>query len=205
MEVEHTIPGAMVNKTLNLSRKISLALLAVAVLGIAVWWLMAPKEPKYEGETVSEWMGRIQFTNHTISRADPAIKAFGSMDVAVVPYLVQELRVRGAPSYWRAIDAVNRVLGTRMPNEHDHWLRGAACLGELGEKAEIAMPDLIMIAKDPLAGSREIAIELLGNIRTRSNTAVPVLLDLTKDQDPLVRRSAEKALFHLSPGDRGPG
>jgi general secretion pathway protein G len=45
MGVEPTIPGATVIKTVTFPRKISLAVLAVAVLGIAGWWVMAPGEP----------------------------------------------------------------------------------------------------------------------------------------------------------------
>jgi hypothetical protein len=50
MGVEPTIPGATVIKTVTLPRKISLAVLAVAVLGIAGWWVMAPREPVYQGK-----------------------------------------------------------------------------------------------------------------------------------------------------------
>jgi hypothetical protein len=194
----------MVGETLKRLSNISLGVLVAVVLGFACWQGLSPQEPNYQGRTVSEWISRIQFTNHSVSSDDPAIKAIGSMDTKVLPYLIRELQVRRTPLYWRAIDGLNRGLGTHVRSESDHWLCGIVCLQALGSKAEAAVPELITIARDSHAGSRTFAIELLGTIRTRSNTAVPALLELVNDPDAQVSRSAQKALARLSPADRGP-
>src|SRR5262245_64430772 len=71
------------------------------------------------------------------------------------------------------------------------WI-AASCLGSCGEAGKKAMPDLVKLAKnDDNPNVRSYAI---GALSRMGDDALPVLLDLLKEKDVTVQRSAMTGL-----------
>jgi HEAT repeat protein len=70
----------------------------------------------------------------------------------------------------------------------------AVALANLGEAA---FPALIDALNNPLAERRAGAATALGQIRPPAKSAIPALIRIMKDKDPIVRREASYALSRI--------
>lgn len=70
-------------------------------------------------------------------------------------------------------------------------------MGNLGQAAAKAIPDLAALLQDNQAWVRQAAAEVLGVIRATS--AIPALTDALRDEDATVRRNAALALAQMGP------
>ena len=77
-------------------------------------------------------------------------------------------------------------------------LEGVRTLGDFGQDAAVAVPDLILCLKHPHQEVRRAAVLALGRIGSKADAAVPQLLCLRNDRSRVVRAAAEKALTSIA-------
>jgi hypothetical protein len=82
------------NTTLKRRWKISLVVLGILVVGFGGWFVTRPKEPVYQGKSVSEWFDQIQYVTNLPSRFaanDPAVDAIIAIGKDSTPFLIKQL------------------------------------------------------------------------------------------------------------------
>jgi HEAT repeat protein len=75
----------------------------------------------------------------------------------------------------------------------------ARALGELGEGARQAVPDLIEALADPEPGVRDAVAASLGALGRTAKLAVPFLAEALHDPNRFVRQAAARALEQIDP------
>lgn len=151
---------------------------AVVLIGIACYAMTSP-EPSYHGRTVSDWFSVIgAFSGPPNDPALPAIKAMGK---DAVPFLMRQFKLSNSRWHNQMVNWGNRWLPLRteiMPDSVRHN-RAFHCLVNAGDQAEVAIPELIEMVRDPSTTKlgREDAIALLGNIHKQPEKTVPALID----------------------------
>jgi HEAT repeat protein len=75
----------------------------------------------------------------------------------------------------------------------------ARALGELGEAAREAVPDLIEALADPEPGVRDAAAAALGALGRTAKLALPFLAEALHDPNRFVRQAAARALEQIDP------
>src|SRR5437868_6252152 len=93
-------------------------------------------------------------------------------------YLKQELKSKDAPARWRA----------------------AATLAGVGDKARVAIPELVACLDDDEYHVAVLAAMALGNMGPEAREAVPQLIKQLKRPERRVRDSVEQALKKIDPG-----
>ena len=78
--------------------------------------------------------------------------------------------------------------------------QASAVLGQLGQQAAPAVPDLVRLLADEHPQVRRRAVQVLGKIAPRVDEAIPALKGAMENTDPAVRREAEGALKRISQG-----
>jgi HEAT repeat protein len=72
-------------------------------------------------------------------------------------------------------------------------------IGEMGSKAEVAVPRLMPLLQDTNPWTRAMTAGALGRVGPGAKDAVPALVKALKDQNPLVRYYASEALKRVDP------
>jgi hypothetical protein len=189
---------------------------------VCVW--PAPKEPEYEGLTLSGWLLACTSGYTSITRnghrhsPDEAIRHIGTN---AVPYLVRWI---SEEPWWRKglYKLREKLPGTLQRSAPGRWIlnsefhrqrrRSGARDGIfiLGTDAGGAVPDIYVLAKSPDRLNALMAVELLDAI---GDPAVPALYRLTNAPDKDVRIFAFRALHTIGlrkaasetrPGTQGP-
>ena len=149
-----------------------------------------------------------------------AAYALASRGEEGVPLLVQALRQQAASLRQRNLEAdytnpsqLDAVFGlsavgapavapvAALLDDQAWWVRAAAAdvLGDLGETARAAVPQLIRASSDDSAWVRRNAVEALGYLAPAAAAAVPALSRRLSDQDSRVRHNAALTLARLGP------
>jgi len=150
--------------------------LALAVGLFAVSFGGGEEEPFHKGKSLHEWLDSLAPPG-MYSDDDPNVRAIVAIGSDAVPFLMRELSVSDSPwaerfrNLWSNLGLVRRPDSAAWPRMGKAYY----CLVHLGPKADSALPELIKIAEDESHPSRFLAIELLGFIRSRPASAVPVL------------------------------
>jgi len=84
-------------------------------------------------------------------------------------------------------------------NHNEQWVPHHLAVEQLEDFGDDLIPGLVDCLSDEDSEIRQLAVDLLAELRPRSNSAVPDLIQRLDDEDRLVRSSA---LFHLN--DFGP-
>ena len=207
------------------SRKISLAILAIALpVGTAIFALR-PREPAYQGRTLRSWLK--EFDDGYESADTNAIAAIQAIGTNGLPVLLAELEYE-EPLWrekYREIADKLPIVKPRLqpPWNRDLWAAYAFhALGAEGKPAISALSGLLFqgrsaipaafalagIGQDALpelanalshtnARIRMAVVEGLGGWRGNARTVVPLLIKTLADESQLVRREAAQALGEL--------
>ncbi|GAA3406005.1 HEAT repeat domain-containing protein [Paenibacillus hodogayensis] len=97
-----------------------------------------------------------------------------------------------------AVPALTEALARPYANK-DVLGQIAFALGEIGEAASSAVPELLPLLKDDSVFIRQHVAEALGTIRQPVSLTVPALSEALEDRDPYVRFTAGLALARIGP------
>jgi HEAT repeat protein len=168
-------------------------LLISALLATA---LLRPREPVYDGQSLSYWFERLQRPN-----PEAAWSAIREIGPQAVPFLLQKVRrENSAPQTWyrntwaKLPSRVRHLLPT--PKRRQMRFRVDAALHAIGPSS---IPQLISAFADPNREVKLLAISVVRSMKQPSRETVRRLIPLLKDRDREVRGNAILALDRTAP------
>jgi HEAT repeat protein len=159
-------------------------------IGAVAWWLALPKEPSYQGRTLSSWLdewGRAY--NDPTNEAATAIRAMGSN---AVPILLARLSEDEGPKhrkFWRAVQKFIPDDWNPLYRNITGQVTAAQAINLLGTNAQSTFPTLTNLfwgKRQPVTAA--IALAGLGH------NGVAVLLQALTNQDWVLRLHATDGL-----------
>lgn len=183
---------------------------ATVVALLAVW--LGPREPSYQGRSLSEWVDLAYTTNYTEARN--AISAIGP---SAIPFLFKKARHEDAAvqRFYRAIrPKLPTILQQRLPAPRplDPNFPGKIGNALMAVGGQEELPQLIAALKDRDPRVRHVAELAIRYMHMHENrykrakyrgmkfdAAVPVLCELLSDPDDRVRGSALITLGGMGP------
>jgi HEAT repeat protein len=206
-------------------RRIPLAFLIIAALGVIAWFAQGPSEPVSHGKRLSYWLRELE--NWEGNTNDAAFVAFRDMGTNAIPPLVSVLQSEGGP-FQRFIMEVNQkqsVVNLPFGRPWEQSMAAAWALYIMGSNARPALPaltNLLFHSNETIASAtvlagigsdalpfllsaitnqnyriRHAAINGLGWERSDFNIVVPVLIQSLHDTDQTVRHGAAMSLGQL--------
>jgi HEAT repeat protein len=183
------------------------AALLVLVAGASAWVLIPaqPREPAYEGKTVSFWLKhpvKVLESNNNFSWYFPQ-----KMDSNAVPFLVRALETQDGPFSRTYVKLRNKApdwLRNQLPVPARDLRMGAAIvLYEIGTNAKPAIPALIrrLEADDEDFDVREYSADALSRIGKHDTVLTKVLIEDLKKKDPIACKWLACALNYLGNDD----
>lgn len=159
--------------------------LSLAAIAVSIW-LAAPREPRYSGRPLSDWLSDLSNPHYETQRVARA--AIHAMGPAAVPFLTNSLAQRNAISI-RAYrkNLIPRRLAAwthRVVKWHTPMMESrsaAIALQALGADATNAIPSLVAALQDPSWAVTMAAATALGSM---GSNAVPALADRLTNGSP---------------------
>jgi HEAT repeat protein len=165
-----------------------LALLGVAI-AVRVFWSLGPKEPSYDGRSLSAWLDEWgQAYNDRTNHATIAIRAIGSNALPILLSRLSKEEPREERNLWRVVDQVLPNLDP-MNREINRAVTAAEAINLLGVEAKPAFPTLTN-----LFSSRSHCLTAAIGLAGIGHEGVAVLLEALTNQDWVHRHSAATAL-----------
>lgn len=186
-----------------------------------------PREPMFDGKRLSTWLDEYQRSipkpeydgdPQMRARAEEAVRKIGTN---AMPWLLQELSAKEAthgnelPTNFYTGETIGRrwlaatafeILGPSAKNGTPTLIRllddkqtsytAASALGGIGVES---IPVLTQALTNTNACARESAARVLGMFGAKAQSAIPVLIQCTKDKDDSVRGFATFALKQIDP------
>jgi hypothetical protein len=193
---------------MSTKRRLSLfsSVLLAGLLGLMIWRASVPREPVYEGRTLSSWLNhhvassaaRPPYNSPGWRQADKALRAIGT---DAVPTLLEMISAKDPPPLLRKA----KLFAARYPWTGINY-RYASELNEeaeyafevLGTNAASAVLGLIEIYEQNISpSSQRCAAQALGNIGRGAEPALPVLIRQFTHTNDDVRFSAVSAVMHI--------
>jgi hypothetical protein len=181
------------------SRCILMVVLVVAVLGAMAWQALIlgqPKDPVYEGKTLSAWLPDIDY-NQPQTKREKAGEAIRSMGTNALPFLLRDLDLAQAPRLKDSLLRLSRQQSLFKLNWRDADERSRQAtwaFKALGAAGSPAIPELLRLEDSnpgyvpgALAGIGVVALPFLiqgltnDNEHVRGNVAV-YLANAVSDQ-----------------------
>jgi hypothetical protein len=192
--------------------RVALVLLSLASLGVMSWAILRPHEPVYMAKTASEWVeiycvkhytalpaSYLPLPNFTRVLASPASVALNKLGTNATPYVLALFRAQDSAlkdalvkSSWSEKLAQTFNLG----DAYKRWSRPATLKHEMAcelffqfpSVARGAIPELIQVLRTSDKTSwRMEAVDILQNMGTNAQDALPMLLEGLRDRDEAVR------------------
>lgn len=171
----------------------------VAVLLVVT---LRPREPNYQGKSLSEWVDLLYTTNHT-----QAMNSISAIGPRAIPLLFEKARHENSSArrFYRAIwPKLPAILQKRFPAPKPVDLNFPGKIGNaLMAAGQQQVPRLISAMEDRDSRVRHAAIlgitYMGSSMGVKPDAAAPVLCRLLSDPDDRVRGSAVHALAVLGP------
>jgi hypothetical protein len=130
--------------------KCALAVLALLVIIFATWLLTRPREPEYQGRSLSAWLDDYNKAG-TWEKIEPTSAAIRAMGTNCLPFLLA--RIKHNPSRWteRLVVLLSKQRLLKIPFYGDDRYRFASivALHVLGPQAAPVCPELLALTKEP--------------------------------------------------------
>ena len=189
---------------MKIMRKRLLAILCISFLGVIAWWVTArEREPRYEGRSLSQWLGESDFMSspHPLETIRKTYTALNEIGTNSFPYL-EKMLCATDPPWKRAAIAFNAKQSLlRLPVTPAQVYRGRAMMGYTsfsGPAAGAAVPRLIQLMNSQKAPEVQCCIAAtLGYMGPQARDAIPVLMNAVTNHNADVRRSAVLALHNI--------
>jgi hypothetical protein len=190
------------------------SLTVAAILGLVILGLVtvrsfvgtAPKEPRYNGRPLSQWLQDYDdaetpdtvasiHRDQVIAVSESAVNSIGTN---AIPTLLAWLRGDNQPARGPLGSLLSRRR-YRIAQER----RRMACIGFniLGENAQSAAPDLAALTLNTNTEVRTYALSILVRIPPKRKIFLPVLSRLLHDTNPTLREQAAFYMIELFPQD----
>ncbi len=135
-------------------RKKCTVIAVILLLGGVLWWLLVPKEPSYQGKTLTEWQAEMLndisdrgegfFDEKIIKGYETPIRAMGKK---TFPFLLKQIRGESEFEVW-VIKTRHRLGFGEMYLPELGTLSAAVCsLKALGDESSPIIPEIVRMAK----------------------------------------------------------
>ena len=152
---------------------------------ISIVYLSTPKEPRYNGRPLSEWLDLFADSLPTDPDFQPSTNAIRAIGTNAIPFLIKWAQTRHSKTETAAINWLNARLPARyrISTAEQRWTRAAAGFELLGESAQSTWPLLAqwVSGKDPALRSR--GLQYLESTKADKATMVPLMRRLLDDPD----------------------
>jgi HEAT repeat protein len=174
---------------------IAVAVLLFAALVATVWQSQPPREPVYQGRTLSYWLYQYIYAVPDGYGVDPAAKAaLRTIGTNSIPFLLDMLRrPDDSPLRLQFLRLESMIHRRHMPFALEVRYEGIAGFDALGAEASNAVPALIRIHQQGFI-FRIPAVNSLGAIGPPAGDSVPILLSDITNASPYLRLTAIQAL-----------
>jgi len=177
-------------------RVIVLCVAAAIVILVVGIYALRPREPSYQGKSLSDWVDLLYSTNHT-----QAMNSIGAIGPKAIPFLFEQAR-HWDPAVQRLYRAIwpklplRQRLPTPKPVDPNFPGKIGNALMAVGQQE---LPRLIAALEDRDPHVRCVAVLGIQYMGAKPDAAVPVLCKLLSDPDDWVRGSALIALGLMGP------
>ncbi len=178
-------------------RRILLAVLLAALGGIILWRVDQPRDPMYQGRSLSQWLKEYDpriFINNK-EEVDDAIRHIGTN---AIPTLLKMLRSKDNVVKAAAVKQAERanLIWISLAEERD--VEAAQGFEVLGASAKDAVPALVEIYKQRISPDSEMATAwALGCIGPAAKKAIPQLLEAATNANTVLRQCAIESLGRI--------
>ena len=135
-------------------RRLILGILALGILAALIFHFTRPREPSYQGRSLSSWVAEIRKNSDEGLSDERAVNALRAIGTNALPYLLKWIQEDAPPRKVQLFEAVNRPLAWANPNwkvtprEWRHCMDAIAAFTALGPGARAAIPDLTKFMND---------------------------------------------------------
>ena len=175
-----------------------IVVVVAAAVTLTLAALLRPREPSYQGKSLSEWVDLLYTPNHT-----QAMNSIAAIGPKAIPFLFEEARrwdstVQGVyRTIWPKLPA---ILRQRLPALKPVDLNFPGKIGNaLMAVGKQELPRLIAALENRNPRVRHVAILAIQYMDAKPDAAVPVLCKLLSDPDDWVRGSALQLLGFMGP------
>lgn len=179
------------------------------LLGVGViWWLLVPKEPSYQGKTLTEWQdemvdafpvgsmrGHQETINEIRQKFEPPFKAMGKN---VIPFLLRQIQAKDS-DFERWVRARCEDRGWPVPLYHDQWIdrrRAEKTFAVLRQEAYPAVPELLRLAREERE-LRPLVFYTLTGMEVTSEEFLRMLVESARSFSDVERGSATHCLYEF--------
>lgn len=192
---------------LRLKRWVGGLCLLVASIA-ASWWVLIPKEPSYQGKTLTEYQAKMMVIYHqngslqriermAIESGRPFLQPMGTN---ALPFLLRQIQTKDSKLEVWLRDVCDKR-GWRLPflNAESGWYNCNVAMlsfGAMREKAYPAVPELLKLARSN-SDSRPYVLTALTLMERSDQELLGILLDLISNGSTDDRRLAVDCLLRL--------
>ncbi len=167
------------------------AVIAVVLLGIVglLWVCWPAGAPEYGGKSLWAWVDQYYEARvgskkpGTKEIADEAQRALREIGTNALPALLDRVRLRRSPLREQVVSQLKQRLGVTLPTQQYLHNRADWGFSMLREQGRPAIPDLMVLLRDPDPMVRGTAARCLGHIGPDAAVAIPSLLPLLAERD----------------------
>jgi HEAT repeat protein len=179
-----------------MKRRILIAAMLLATIGVMVWLVQGPPEPSYQGEPLHVWLERYRESSYepdgylpvavsaeTLQARAEARAAIREMGTNALPFLLKLLGTRDSELKSRSVEVLQNLSGSQLSirlEQESHSL-AAFGFGALGPAAKPAVPALMEMLNDTNRDTRRHAAFAVGLLDPAPPEAVPALLQHLND------------------------
>jgi hypothetical protein len=183
--------------------RIGVAILLAALLaGWLVWAYALSREPRYQGQTLTDWLvyndalsWSVTGSSNSQAKYKASVYAIRQIGTNAIPVLLLKISAKDNPLQRHLRSWAHRQsFYFDFPDRAQDRALARNGFSFLGADGLGAAPALIKLTQDPNAGVRSAALDSLVAINPQPSTLVPILLAALHDPDTDIR---DYSRFHL--------